>query len=127
MIFKLRTSKETQEIFETINQTTGLQPFALSKIAIALSIRDKELNSKDFETDNDGLELNRQTITGENDLLFKALIINELDKSITDEEYFPKYLKAHLDRGAKLLANEYKYNKNILDSLCNLDNNLWFG
>ena len=76
----------------------------LSKIAIALSVAsNKPLLEDDFKSNNEGLELNRQTITGEHDTLFKSLIIAELKESITDEEYFPKYVKAHLDRGCYIV------------------------
>ncbi len=76
MIFKLKTSKNTMHIFEEIGGVIHLQPFVLSKIAIALSIRDQnELNESDFATDNDGLELNRQTITGEYTPLLLDFII----------------------------------------------------
>lgn len=110
-------------VFEEIGGVIHLQPFALSKIAIALSIRDQnELNESDFATDNDGLELNRQTITGEYDELFKALIISKTKVALSDEEYFPKYLKAHIDRGAKLLSAEYKYSgSKFYQHLANLD------
>jgi len=123
MIFKLRTSNKTAGIFENIGMSTNLQPFALSKIAIALSIFcDKELEENDFNTDNDGLELNRQTITGDHDNLFRAVIIYGCRHSISEEEYFPKYLKAHLDRGAKLLDQEFRYNsKNFFNHLCELN------
>ncbi len=124
MVFKLKTSRETMQIFSNIGTVTHLQPFVLAKIAIALSIRysDEDLTDRDFETDNDGLELNRQTITGEYDDLFKALIIDWHLKNIPDEEYFPKYLKAHLDRGAKLLRSEFKYaNGNFYQHLLNID------
>ena len=122
MIFKLKTSKRTMEIFEQVGQSTNLQPFSLSKIAIALSVAsNKPLTENDFKSNNEGLELNRQTITGEHDTLFKSLIIAELKESITDEEYFPKYMKAHLDRGAILLESEFKYSRNFLDHLCKLD------
>lgn len=125
MIFKLKTAKKTMEIFEQIGQSTNLQPFSLSKIAIALSVAsDKPLEDNDFKTNNEGLELNRQTITGDHDNLFKSVIIVELNKPITDEEYFPKYLKAHLDRGAIMLDSEFKYSKNFLDHLCNLDKSI---
>ena len=122
MIFKLKTSKRTMEIFEQVGQSTNLQPFSLSKIAIALSVAsNKPLTENDFKSNNEGLELNRQTITGEHDTLFKSLIISELKEPITDEEYFPKYMKAHLDRGAILLESEFKYSRNFLDHLCKLD------
>lgn len=123
MVFKLKTSSETMRIFNEIGAVTHLQPFALGKIAIALSLRSEdEFTEKDFETDNDGLELNRQTITGEYDDLFKALIVNWHHKNLPDEVYFPKYLKAHLDRGARLLQSEFKYsNGNFYKHLLNLD------
>ena len=51
MIFKLKTSKKTMEIFEQVGQSTNLQPFSLSKIAIALSVAsDKPLEENDFKT-----------------------------------------------------------------------------
>ena len=82
----------------------------MSKIAIALSVASNiPLTENDFNTNNEGIELNRQTITGDHDTLFKSLIIADLKQSITDEEYFPKYLKAHLDRGAIFLENEFQF------------------
>lgn len=126
MIFKLKTSKETIQIFNEIGASFYLQPFALAKIAIALSIRNgAELNEDSFNTDNDGLELNRQTITGEYDELFKALIISKEKVALSDDEYFPKYLKAHIDRGAKLMSAEYKYSgSKFFQHLANLDQGL---
>ena len=123
MVFKLKTSKETMKVFEEIETTLHLQPFALCKISIALSLRNTQsLEEEWFKTNNEGLELNRQTITGEYDDLFKALIISHMGKSISDEEYFPKYMKAHIDRGAKYLYTEYKYsNSNFYKHLINID------
>ncbi len=115
MVFKLKTSKETMKYFEEIGGNIHLQPFALCKIALALSLRENiPLAADDFKSNTDGLELNRQTITGEYDELFKALIISYNGKALTDEEYFPKYLKAHIDRGAKKLISEYRYSNNNL-------------
>ena len=68
------------------------------------------------------LELNRQTITGEYDELFKALVISYHGESISDDDYFPKYLKAHIDRGAKMLYSEFKYsNGNFYNHLLEVD------
>lgn len=123
MVFKLKTSKETQAIFEEIGAVVHLQPFALCKLAIAMSLRnDEQLSEEDFKSDFEGLELNRQTITGEYDDLFKALIISNTRLWLSDEEYFPKYLKPHIDRGAKRLYSEYKYsNNNFYKHLLSLD------
>ena len=123
MIFKLKTSKETEQIYKDLGTSTHLQPFALAKLSIAMSVRDdQELEEGDFTTSSDGLELNRQTITGEYDDLIKALIISKEGRAMSDEEYFPKYLKAHIDRGAKLLMSEFKYSKSrIYEHLMMLD------
>ena len=43
MGFRLKTSKKTKEIFEEIGSSTNLKPFALCKIAIALSLKDSNL------------------------------------------------------------------------------------
>ena len=123
MAFKLKTSLETKKIFETINKATGLQPFALVKISMALSLREHtKLSKDDFETTNDGLELNRQTITGEYDKVFSSLIVLNENESLSDSILFPRYFKAHIDRGARLLLNEFKYSKgNFYTHLCELD------
>ncbi len=124
MTNKLHTSIQTQEIFNSLSQSLGLQPFILSKLAIALSIRKGKIIAEDFNTDNDGLELSRQTIFGDHDLLFKSLIISREDRSINEEEYFPSVVKAHLDRGAKLLEDEKRYTKDFYNHLCRLDMNI---
>lgn len=118
MIFKIRTSKRTMELFDEIAASERLQPFALSKLAISLSLKSEEpLTEADFKTDNFGLELNRQTITGEFDMLYRCLIEMYEKRHIDDDEYFQKYLKAHLDRGAKLLHSEFKYSRDFIMQL----------
>ena len=124
MTNKLHTSVQTQEIFMSLSQSLGLQPFILSKLAIALSVRKGKVLEEDYKTDNDGLELSRQTIFGDHDLLFKSLIINRENKAINEEEYFPAIVKAHLDRGAKLLEDEKRYTKDFYNRLCRLDMNI---
>lgn len=124
MTNKLHTSVQTQEIFNSLSQSLGLQPFILSKLAIALSVRKGKILEEDYKTDNDGLELSRQTIFGDHDLLFKSLIIDREDRAINEEEYFPAIVKAHLDRGAKLLEDEKRYTKDFYNHLCRLDMNI---
>lgn len=120
MVFKIRTSKKTMSIFEEIAASVNYAPFILSKLSISLSIKsDIPLEEVDFKTDTYGLELNRQTITAEWDDLYKCLITMSENRHIEDDEYFQKYIKAHLDRGAKMLYGEFKYNNDFLLSLLN--------
>ena len=94
MTNKLHTSVQTQEIFFALGQSLGLQPYILSKLAIALSIRQGKLKKADYETDNNGLELSRQTIFGDHDLIFKTLIMLLLSR---------RSLKSQLRKSSKMV------------------------
>lgn len=105
-------------IFEEIAASTNYAPFILSKLSISMSLKSgKRLSELDFKTDNFGLELNRQTITGEWDELYKGLIELFEGTHLDDDDYFQKYLKAHLDRGAKMIYSEFKYNNDLVLAL----------
>lgn len=108
------------EIYSYIQQREYLQPYILAKISIALAIKNK-YQFDGILADTSGLDLNRQTITGENDLLFKKLIEMNEGHSIKEEDYFPDYVKAYMDKGAELLEQEYKYSKDIYKHLVDLD------
>ena len=108
MIFKLKTSKKTQELFDEIGRSTSLKPYTLLKHAIAWSLQTNTPITK-FNSDSNGLELNRQTITGEYDDFFKVIMEEVEGKHLSDDEYFPKYVKAHIDRGATILQSHYKH------------------
>ena len=110
------------EYFDEIGASTGYAPFVLSKMSISMSLKSgKPLKEQDFHSDTYGLELNRQTITGEWDDLYKALIEMFEKQHINDDDYFQKYLKAHLDRGAKILYAEYKYKGDLLTAVLKND------
>ena len=108
MIFRLKTSKQTQEIFQELESRTNYKPYTLVKHAIAWSLKEKT-SVQDFESDSEGLDLNRQTIIGDNEAYFKTMIELVEGRYLPEEEYFPKYVKAHIDRGSKLLLDMYNH------------------
>lgn len=118
MGFRLKTSKKTKDIFEQVGNSANLKPFALCKIAIALSLNCED-NIEDFESDQLGLELQRQTVTGEFDAIYKCLLENNINKHLSDDDYFPIYTKKHIDRGAQLLLDAYKYSGGNLSKFIN--------
>lgn len=125
MAFKLKASKKTAEIFDRIEGSECLTCYTLVKLAIALSLRSKEhLKESDFHTNTLGRELNRQTITGDADALYKCLMELHAQKHLTDEEFFPSYVKAHIDRGAILLDQEQRYGGDFLVHLTELEKSL---
>ncbi|MGL5149315.1 MAG: DndE family protein [Clostridium sp.] len=115
MGFRLKTSKKTKEIFEEVGASSNLKPFALSKIAISLSLKEATSINEYKEADTNGLELQRSTVTGDFDSIFKALMEVNLNKHLSDDEYYPTYTKRHIDRGAELLNNLYKYSGGNLE------------
>ena len=108
MIFRLKTSKQTQEIFEKLERRTNYKPYTLVKHAIAWSVAEKT-SVEDFKSDSNGLDLNRQTITGDNEEYFKTMFELIEGRFIEEDEFFPKYVKAHIDRGSKLLLDMYNH------------------
>ena len=125
MAFKLKTSKKASEIFDRIESSEYLPCYTLVKLAIALSLRSKDpLRESDFRTNTMGRELNRQTITGDADALYKCLMELHAQKHLTDEEFFPNYVKAHIDRGAILLDQEQRYGGDFFIHLTELEKGL---
>lgn len=125
MAFKLKTSKKTEEILTQIESSTNIPYATLIKLSLALSLRKGPLQEEDFKANNLGRELNRQTITGDADALYKCLFEVCVHRHMSDEEYFPGAVKAHLDRGAVLLQNELRYSGNdFLQHLSKLDKSI---
>lgn len=122
MAFKLKTSKKSEEIFSRIESSENLPFYVTVKLAMAMSLRsEKPLDDNDFNTNALGRELNRQTITGDADALYKCLMELYSNKHLTDEEFFPGYVKAHIDRGALMLDREQKYGEDFLAHLTELE------
>ncbi len=122
MAFKLKTSKKSEEIFSRIEASENLPFYVTVKLAMAMSMRSEQpLIEKDFHTNTLGRELNRQTITGDADALYKCLMELYANRHLSDEEFFPDYVKAHIDRGALLLDREQKYGEDFLVHLTELE------
>ena len=131
MGFRLRTSAKTKEIFEELSKSSNLKPFALSKMAVSMSLNESTSIDEYKNADMTGLDLQRATVTGDFDSIYKALIEVKLERHITDEEYYPYYMKLHIDRGAELLLKIYRYSGGNLEKLLtNLlqkgGSNIWF-
>ncbi|USL34836.1 DNA sulfur modification protein DndE [Priestia megaterium] len=118
MNFRLKTSNETGERLASLQSTTGLTWNILSRIALALSLRDPSM--PDLVENKSGVDINRNAMTGEHDYIYKALIRQHAQRNISDEEYFPDLFNAHLERGIVLLENEYKHARNYDKLLLNL-------
>ena len=121
MGYKLKTSKQTEDLLLLMERSENLPVFALVKLAISLSLRSGGLSDDDMSTDTRGREFNRHTVTGDFDCLYKCLMELSLNRHLNDDEFFPYYVKAHLDRGTALLEQERQYGSDFLVHLSELD------
>lgn len=105
---KLKISKGTSKRLDYLSNKLGLRRNIVCRLAIGRSLAEKESVRNIKPTDSSGYEFNRYTLTGEYDEIFKALIIQHENKKLSDDEYFSKYLRNHLERGINLLYEEYE-------------------
>lgn len=106
MNFRLKTSQETGEILKSLQNSTGLTWNVLSRIAVAMSLNDPTPPSEVPNTT--GVEIHRNTMTGEHDYVYKALIRQHAGYHVPEEEYFPDLFNRHIERGIRILEGEYK-------------------
>lgn len=101
---RLFTSLKVKNILAELESRTKLTPNILCRYGIIMSLKLSEPLTYDY--DSYGQEFHRVILTGDYDLIFKGLILQKENRYIGDDEYFSKYLKAHLERGIPLLQNE---------------------
>lgn len=118
MNFRLKTSKETGEILKSLQNTTGLTWNILSRIAVSLSLNDP--TQPPSVPNNAGVEINRNSMTGEFDYVYKALIRQHAGYHVHEEDYFPDLFNRHIERGIKTLESEYRLAGNYEKLLTNL-------
>lgn len=120
MIFRLRTSAKCQRTLAELQSKTNITPNILCRYAISLSVLEDTPVDIDKVKDNSGQEFNRQILLGKYDTVFKAIISQKEGRHLADEEYFPVYTKAHIERGVELLKNTYDLSGNKDKFLINL-------
>lgn len=101
-------SKEAHEFLEhTLAKRTGIRRNVWARIAVARSLT-LESPAADQSYDSEGTELARHTILGEQDALFKAMFALKYQREVSDDEFFPGLFKVHMERGARLLKQDWE-------------------
>lgn len=124
---RLTTSLEIEKKIIELQKLLKLSTKAsVMRIAIGLSLKSKvdpRIDYPENDNDHDGATYQRVTITGEYDELYKALMIEQINKKIEDKDIFPELYNSHISRGVDLLYDEYQlkgsYDK-VLDSMFKL-------
>lgn len=127
MIARLTTSSDVEKKIIELQRLMKLSTKAsVIRIAIGISLKevsDPRIEYPESQNDHDGATYQRTTITGDNDELYKALFIEQINEKIKDEEIFPELMNAHIGRGINKLYSDYKLKGNyekLLDTLFEL-------
>jgi len=120
MSTRLRLSKKTSDALNILSIKLDLRRNIICRIAVGRSLAEKITVENLKPEDSSGTELNRYTITGEQDELYRALINQHEKKKLNDFEYFSKYLRNHIERGVGLLLKEYNRINSPIDFLVGL-------
>lgn len=124
---RLTTSLEVEKKIIELQKLLKLSTKAsVMRIAIGLSLKseiDPRVDYPEKNNDHGGATYQRATITGDYDELYKALIIEQINSNLTENEIFPELYNSHISRGVNLLYDEYQLKGNydkILDSIFEL-------
>lgn len=124
---RLTTSLEVEKKIIELQRLLKLSTKAsVMRIAIGLSLKSKidpRIEYPESENDHGGATYQRITITGDYDELYRALMIEHIQKEIEDKEIFPELLNSHITRGVNVLYDEYQLKGNydkVLDSIFSL-------
>lgn len=117
---KLKLSRESSKRLEYLSNKLGLRRNIICRLAIGRSLAKIESVENNEPEDSAGYEFNRYTLTGEQDDIFKALVIQHEGKKLNDSLYFSKYLRNHIERGVDLLYKEYEKINSPIDFLVRL-------
>jgi len=127
MIFRLKTSKKTENMFMEIKNKLGITPNILCRIAVSLSLKKEKLTKQEIKKiykkiDHQGIEFQRHTLVGENEVFYKVLMENYCNDHLTDKEFFPIHFKYHLETGMDNLKSEIEIASNLDSFVKNLIN-----
>ena len=117
---RLKISKESSKKLEYLSKRLGLRRNVVCRLAVGRSLAVKESVESFKPKDSAGFEFNRYTLTGEHDYVFKALVVQHEGRRLSDNEYFSKYFRRHIERGIELLYSEYLKINSPIDFLVGL-------
>ncbi len=123
MSSKLKLSLSASEQLDFLSKKLNLRRNTICRLAIGRSLKKKD-RIKDIKFDDSlGYEFNRYTLTGEHDLIFKALVAQCEQSQVTDSEFFTKHLRNHIERGVAIMHGEYRITNSPSSFLIGLANN----
>lgn len=119
MADRLYPCREADEVLSALRYETKLEKATLARIAFVLSLV-REGTQVSPSSDFSGTEIKRTSFVGEEEGFLRSLISYTYKKSeINEEEFFSNrsIVKAHIDRGARILEQLYQESGRDADNL----------
>ncbi|KDN57097.1 DndE family protein [Exiguobacterium sp. AB2] len=111
MNYRLKLTEQTHLYLKEISNSTHITPNILARFAIGISLKNKQAPSSIKGLTISNFEINRATLTGEHDEMFKMMILQHANKHIEEDQYFPDYFNAHITRGAEELYQIFQFSR----------------
>jgi len=105
---RIKLSESSTNKLRTFKSRTGLTPNIACRLALSLSLNEKNPPPTELYSDDTGQEINRYTFLGEHELILLSLFTLWCDKNNISHEARYEYLMAHINRGVELLINRVK-------------------
>ena len=117
MVTRLKTTAEVENKLMELDRKIKLSSkAAIMRLALAYSIKiqtDPRMQNDGIKhydiRKQDGMDYQRLTIFGQNEELYRLLMINQLGSGISEDEFFPDLTFFHIERGINLLYSDYLY------------------
>lgn len=105
---RIKFSTDATTKLRTMKNRTGITPNILARMGFMLSLKDQTIPSSD-DFPEDGMEINRYTLTGDYDLLFCTFLKQRCHKdNLGIESEMPDQFRAHMNRGVFTLSARIK-------------------
>lgn len=107
MVTRLKTTAEVENKLMELDRKIKLSSkAAIMRLALAYSIKiqtDPRMQNDGIKhydiRKQDGMDYQRLTIFGQNEELYRLLMINQLGSGISEDEFFPELTFFHIERG----------------------------
>lgn len=111
MNYRLKLTEQTHLYFKEISNSTHITPNILARFAVGISLKNNQAPSSIKDQTISNFEINRATLTGEYDEMFKMMILQHANKHIEEEHYFPDHFNSHITRGAEELYQMFQFSR----------------
>lgn len=96
----------------TLKARTGITPNVLARFGFCLSLEEPGAPQDPFESEPSGRDINRNTLLGEHDAVYVALLRTWVDKNLiidlVTQEQFNNLFIAHMNRGFELVTSRIR-------------------